>query len=208
MSGSCNFFPIAIHTVDQHADFISTKAENTSGGGGNVVGGPSNATSPAAQSGVGIQIDGSGTSSCFQNRLISPVLGFFDTAIAISANCMSNMTVGATYASNFPTLPASVPPPTVDSGLGDMILDQNGFHLGKYTHLTASGADVAGTATTTSGSIFPLTFDTNFNMTPVCTPTATSNATMWVTGAGVSGVTFNSSAPGVTFNYHCIGNPN
>ena len=101
MSGSCNFFPIAVHMVDQHAEFISTKAENTAGNGpmnNNTVGGLS--MTGTWQSGVGIQVDASPNGNCVQNRLISPVLAWFDTFLSISANCSSDLVIVPSYSSN------------------------------------------------------------------------------------------------------------
>jgi hypothetical protein len=204
MSGSCNFFPIAIHLADQHSDFISTKAENTSAMGANAVGGPSGAGAFAANSGVGIQIDGSANSSspCFQNRMISPVLGTFDSPITIGASCNNNMVVGGSYA-----------PPTAtvtDNGTGDILWDQNGLHFSYGGHMHTSTPDVGGKGTTSSGSsgTSPVSFNVPYtNNPPFCVATALStSATVWITVLSASGFTVNTTPGGTKFNYLCIGN--
>jgi hypothetical protein len=196
MSGSCNFFPIAVHLVDQHSDFISTKAENTSMIGNNVVGGASS----SAQSGVGIQIDGTANSTCFQNRLISPVLGFFDTPIVVGTNCTNNMVVGASYA------PSSTLSPVSDGGTGNIIWDQFGLHFGAKAHMHASGVDVGGFQTTSAGGTYTVGFGTPYVNTPYCVATPLSSATIWLTSLSPSGFVVNTTPGNVGFNYLCVGN--
>jgi hypothetical protein len=197
MSGSCNFFPIAIHLADQHSDFISTKAENTSATPANAVGGPSGSgTAYAANSGAGVQIDGSATSTCFQNRLISPVLGYFDTPITIGANCSNNIVVAGSYA----------PPATVvDKGTYDITLDQNGLYLGAFNHIRTTSTDLAGTGATT-GTTAAVVFTNPYTNTPYCVVTPLLlMSSVWITNPLNTGFTVNSSPANRAFTYMCIG---
>jgi hypothetical protein len=212
MSGSCNFFPIAIHLVDQHADYISAKAENTSVITGNtsVVGGRSNGGS--VQSGVGIQIDATSSSNCFQNRLISPSLAWFDTFISVSSNCMQNLIVAPDYSSaatNFTTL--------TDLSTTDLVIDQNQVSLGSTMHLNQGSAGtlglggIAGTGTTSS-SLLTVSFNASYNMVPVCVVTVVSGGTStyaaWISSISVSGMVIKANSPSVQVNWSCVGNPN
>jgi len=220
MPGSCNFFPVAVRLIDQHADYIGAKAENTSLGGNNVVGGLSTntITGPTYQSGVGIQIEGSPAGSstpapCKQNRLISPVLGEFDVAISLGANCASDLVIARTYSAE---VNAGYYTEIVDSGSGDIILDHNGLTFGAGTsgaggHINQASNSVAGSSATNTGGTASITFVTPYNSAPLCVVSAVGTAgSVYVnsTLSTYSTLVVGSSPGSVNFNYLCVGNPN
>jgi hypothetical protein len=95
------------------------------------------------------------------------------------------------------------------STIGSIGFTNNGSHIKQ----NAANADIAGTITISAATSASKTFSgSGYTVAPSCTITPTSDPTAvgvwWVTTTTTT-VTANVKTSGtITFNYHCIGNPN
>jgi hypothetical protein len=84
-------------------------------------------------------------------------------------------------------------------------------HVGHLNQSTVNGA-LAGTIALSAATSAVKTFGSKFNSAPVCTLTPTkdpgSGTRYWVTATATQFTANVSAAATITFNYHCIGNPN
>lgn len=98
----------------------------------------------------------------------------------------------------------------VYSAQGDMAVGT--LALSEHLNNVAGNPDIAGQLTINNGTATSFTFENPFNFAPsvVVTPTSdpTATGTYWVTTTS-TGFTINVKISGtITFQYHCIGNPN
>jgi hypothetical protein len=93
----------------------------------------------------------------------------------------------------------------IQTGAGPLLLKG---HLGQKK----AGGDLAGTITITSAASASHTFATAFTSPPVCTIVPTRDPTLarawWVTSTTTSVTVHVKNPQTITFDYHCIGDPN
>ncbi|MGH9453680.1 MAG: hypothetical protein ACRD2O_06875, partial [Terriglobia bacterium] len=108
---------------------------------------------------------------------------------------------------------AFVPVPQLAGDLGGTAASPQvvATHLSHLTQKTANG-DIAGTLALSAATSVSHTFATAFKSAPICVLTPTSNpgsGQLWWVTATTAKVTANLiTAATLTFNYHCVGNPN